>query len=202
MTFSTLIKSAAIAAGLLSAAASHGAGKPVFIFDNIKASGSGCNSNTIEVSQGILDSDNATRGFFTVAFKDMRADSERIQVDCNLSMPVIFLDKSKGYQFALTRVMTTFAVDLKSGRAHAFYQSSFPGVGTTSTIEDFWPQTNPSIERDSPMEDIIYSPCGSVADLLLTTSLDFDSADEGFLSITSQSGDMVAYKFDFRECEK
>lgn len=178
------------------------AGKPVFIFDNIRASGSGCNANTVNVSQGILDNNSTTRGFFTVTFTDMRADQSRIQVDCNLSMPVIFLDKDKSYQFALTRVMTTFAVDLKSGRAHAFYQSSFPGVGTTSTVEDFWPQTNPAIDRDSPMEDVIYSPCGSVADLLLTTSLDFDSEDDGFLSITSQSGDMVAYKFDFRACEK
>lgn len=177
------------------------ASKPVFIFDTIKASGSGCEAGNIEVSQGILDNANATHGFFTVSYKDMRADRDRIQVDCNLSMPVIFLDKSRGYQFALTRVMTTFAVDLKSGRGHAFYQSSFPGVGTTSTVEDFWPQTNPAIKRDSPMDDVIYSPCGSVADLLLTTSLDFDSEDEGFLAITSQSGNMVAYKFAFRACD-
>lgn len=174
---------------------------PIFIFDNIRASGSGCDASSIEVSQGILDSDSETQGFFSVTYKDMRADRDRIQVDCNLSMPVIFVDKSRSYQFALTRVMTTFAIDLKSGRAHAFYQSSFPGVGTTSTIEDFWPQTNPAIDRDSPMEDVIYSPCGSVADLLLTTSLDYDSEEDGFLAITNQRGNMVAYKFNVRPCE-
>lgn len=199
----TYLKSAAflalfVATGLQANSYSN---KPVFLFDTIKASGSGCDESNIEVSQGILDSDDATQGFFTVTFRAMRADKERIQVDCNLSMPVIFLDKSRGYQFALTRVMTTFAIDLKSGRAHAFYQSSFPGVGTTSTVEDFWPQTNPAIKRDSPMDKVIYSPCGSVADLLLTTSLDFDSEDEGFLAITNQSGNMVAYKFSYRACD-
>lgn len=199
----TYLKSAALLTLFITTGLQAGsqASKPVFIFDTIKASGSGCDDSNIEVSQGVLDSDDETQGFFTVSFKAMRADRERIQVDCNLSMPVIFLDKSRGYQFALTRVMTTFAIDMKSGRAHAFYQSSFPGVGTTSTIEDFWPQTNPAIKRDSPMDKVIYSPCGSVADLLLTTSLDYDSEDDGFLAITNQSGNMVAYKFSYRACD-